>query len=88
MAIARNINGLSSNLNTTDRDTLWELGTGVRRPLTCSAVNCTEMDAHGAHVQGSDGEWYVVMLCEFHNSHKGDLVISDKHTFVPARKLA
>jgi hypothetical protein len=59
-------------------------------PTHCPADGCKKKDLIGAHVQTSGGstdwKWYIYPLCWKHNSHSGELEVSDEYDLVPANK--
>ncbi len=89
MAKVKNINGTSDNVcKCGSWIKHWENFSGKTRSY-CSAYGCTKKnDLFGAHVQKttSDMNWYIIPLCQDHNSAKGELEVSDSTIFVSANK--
>ena len=47
---------------------------GDSLPTFCSVDRCLNTNLVGAHVQkvGGDDNWFIIMLCDAHNKHKGE----------------
>ena len=83
----KNINGTSANVcKCGSWLEHWKRFGGGTVPSYCSASSCTQKPEVGAHVQKdtwTDSSWYIVPLCQGHNSQTGrSLEVSA--TLVPA----
>ena len=86
----KNINGTSDNqCKCGSWFDHWKKFSGQTTDF-CQEVSCHNKDLVGAHVQKADGSsdqaWYIYPLCNAHNQHKGELVVSDTYKLVPANK--
>jgi hypothetical protein len=67
----------------------WQNFSKQTLPLRCPANGCYQKDLVGAHVQKAysfDLVWYIIPLCNAHNTCKFDIDVSDTITFVTANK--
>jgi hypothetical protein len=65
----------------------WEKFSGKGWPSKCPVLDCKNHPEVGAHVQKDDstnGNWYIVPLCQEHNKKTGSLSIKVSIKFVPA----
>ena len=87
----RNINGTSDTICSCGTwFDHWKKFSGQPSPAHCPAENCKKKDLIGAHVQtfggSADWKWHIYPLCWSHNTHSGELEVSDAYNLVSANK--
>lgn len=79
MTLVKNINGTSKNrCNCGSWLKHWENYSGTPA-IFCSVFGCNSSATVGAHVQIANSfidKWYIVPMCQLHNSLSGQLEVS------------
>lgn len=65
----------------------WQKFSGALLPSYCREKSCMEKPECGAHVQKDsvfDLKWYIIPLCNKHNTKTTEIEVMDSTIFVPA----